>query len=112
MIGAWPLTPRASDTGPLATKPTMAAHHDHEVLRQARGAGPEHLADQQLAGRGGGDEQLHDAARLLLGDALGDPVAVGQDRHEGQDDDGIGEDEGAAEVLLVAGVVRVERRSR
>ena len=84
------------------------ADHD-DVLGQPGGSGPEDLAGEQLARRGGGDEQLHDAARLLLRDALGHPVAVGQDRHERQDDDDVGQQHGAAEVLLVVRGVGIGR---
>ena len=85
---------------------------DRDVLRQSRRPGAEHLADQQLARGGGGDQQLHDAVRLLLGDALRHPVAVGQDGHEGEDHDGVGEDEGTAEIIRVGGIVGVDRARR
>ena len=85
---------------------------DDQVLAQSRGSRAEDLADQQLARGGRRDEQLHDAPGLLLGHALRHPIAIGQDRHEGKDDDRVGEDEGTAEVLVVGGVVRVDRRRR
>ncbi len=84
-------------------------HDDDDVLAQAGSSCAEDLSDQQLARRRGGDQELHHPARLLLGHALRDPVAIREDGHEGEDHDGIGEDVGASEVLVVAGVIGIDR---
>ncbi len=55
---------------------------DRGELQEGRRADPKHLADEQLEGRGRGEDDLHHPAALLLGHALGDPVAVQDDREK------------------------------
>ena len=43
-------------------EPTDDGHDHDQVLGEARGAGPEDLAGEQLTRGGGRDEQLHDPA--------------------------------------------------
>ncbi len=51
----------------------------------------------ELAGRRGADQQLHDPARLLGDDALGDPHPVDHDRDEDQEPEHGADDQPAGE---------------
>ena len=67
---------------PLGEERDDRGGDDGGELQEGRRADPEHLAGEELEGRGRGQDDLHHPAALLLGHALGDPVAVEDDGEE------------------------------